>query len=152
MGVYTQEFESVWGCCVLLDVSLYLFWSSISLASSACDAVLKACLLSQQDSPQMKKMTACEAKSELPQRRLGVKEQKNGELTGNNNVQLSTGSNPCLRHQDSMQHFSVCLFQTRCNVHEHLGQGILFTIQNFTPYYLSLIQLIQRRKYTCFRF
>ncbi|XP_072231599.1 vacuole membrane protein 1-like isoform X1 [Leuresthes tenuis] len=29
----------------------------------------------------MKKMTASEAKSELPQRRLGVKEQKNGELT-----------------------------------------------------------------------
>lgn len=46
-----------------------------------CDAVLKACLSSWQDSFQINNMAKCGAEGELPQRRLGIKEQQNGELT-----------------------------------------------------------------------
>ncbi|TMS14312.1 Vacuole membrane protein 1 [Larimichthys crocea] len=43
--------------------------------------MLKACLFSQQDSLLVNKMAECGAEGELPQRRLGVKDQQNGELT-----------------------------------------------------------------------
>uniref|UniRef100_A0AAQ5YJX4 Vacuole membrane protein 1 n=1 Tax=Amphiprion ocellaris TaxID=80972 RepID=A0AAQ5YJX4_AMPOC len=44
-----------------------------------CDAVLKACLFSQQGSLQGNDMAECGAAGELPQRRVGAKEQQNGE-------------------------------------------------------------------------
>ncbi|TKS83643.1 Vacuole membrane protein 1 [Collichthys lucidus] len=43
--------------------------------------MLKACLLSQQDSLLVNKMAECGAEGELAQRQLGVKDQQNGELT-----------------------------------------------------------------------
>lgn len=46
------------------------------------DAALKARLLSRQDAFQMNEMAKCGAEGELLQRRLGVKEQQNGELGG----------------------------------------------------------------------
>lgn len=67
----------------------------------ARDAVLKARLFSQQDSLMVNEMAECGAEGELPQRRLGVKEQQNGELTGKKqkttNIQLSNRSNLCLK-------------------------------------------------------
>lgn len=63
-------------------------------------AVLKASLFSQQDSFLVNEMAECGAEGELPQRRLGVKEQQNGELTGKNktsNIQLSNRSKLCLK-------------------------------------------------------
>lgn len=44
----------------------------------------------------MNKMAESGAEGELPQRRLVVKEQKNGEVTGKNKVHLIHRSNPCL--------------------------------------------------------
>lgn len=46
------------------------------------DAALKRRLLSQQDVFQMNEMAKRGAEGELVQRRLGVKEQQNGELGG----------------------------------------------------------------------
>lgn len=46
--------------------------------------MLKAGLFSQQDFFPVNEMAECGAEGELPQRRLGVKEQQNGELTGKN--------------------------------------------------------------------
>lgn len=54
----------------------------------ACDAVLKARVLSQQDSSLVNEMAESGAEGDLPQRRLGVKEQQNGELTGKNKIHL----------------------------------------------------------------
>lgn len=66
-----------------------------------CDAVLKAHLLSQQDSLLVNDMAESGAEGELLQRRLGVKEEQNGELTGKNkihlNIPLSNRSNQCLQ-------------------------------------------------------
>lgn len=48
------------------------------------NAVLEAHLFSLQDSLQVNEMAEYGAEGEVTQRRLGVKEQQNGELTGKN--------------------------------------------------------------------
>lgn len=73
--------ESVWGCSVSSDLMC-------GVRYGACDAVLKARVLSQQDSSLVNEMAESGAEGDLPQRRLGVKEQQNGELTGKNKIHL----------------------------------------------------------------
>lgn len=78
--------ENIRGFSVLLKATLCLFGTSSAFRSgeqiSMRDAALNARLLSQQDASQMNEMAKCGAEGELLQRRLGVKEQQNGELGG----------------------------------------------------------------------
>lgn len=78
--------ENIRGFSVLLKATLCLFGTSSAFRSgeqiSMRDAALNARLLSQQDAFQMNEMAKCGAEGELLQRRLGVKEQQNGELGG----------------------------------------------------------------------
>ncbi len=86
------EVWRVFGCAVLLHVRLCLFWTSVSDLVSGVwyavhDAVLTAHFFFSAGLSGVE-MAESGTEGELPQRRLGVKEQQNGELTGKNKSHL----------------------------------------------------------------
>ena len=72
---------------VLLSASLYFIWARVSVRFGECFILS---LLSAG----LKEMAEYEAAGERPQRRLSVKEEQNGELTGKNKKHRL---NPCLK-------------------------------------------------------
>jgi len=68
---------------------LCYFWAEVVvMVWRVCDSVLKARLFFQQNSFPVNEMAEYEAEGELPRRRLGVKEQQNGDRTGKDKMCL----------------------------------------------------------------
>uniref|UniRef100_A0A669C1V9 Vacuole membrane protein 1 n=1 Tax=Oreochromis niloticus TaxID=8128 RepID=A0A669C1V9_ORENI len=123
--------ENVWGFSVLLKATLCLFWTSSAFRSgeqiSVRDAALKACLLSRQDAFQMNEMAKCGAEGELLQRRLGVKEQQNGELGEDSGLPADGG-----RQTDSDEREALVLWKKPLLTLHYFTLELLITLKGWT--------------------
>uniref|UniRef100_A0AAX7TR63 Vacuole membrane protein 1 n=1 Tax=Astatotilapia calliptera TaxID=8154 RepID=A0AAX7TR63_ASTCA len=90
------------------------------------DAALNARLLSQQDAFQMNEMAKCGAEGELLQRRLGVKEQQNGEL-GDSGLPADGG-----RQTDSDEREALVLWKKPLLTLHYFTLELLITLKGWT--------------------
>ncbi|XP_042074779.1 vacuole membrane protein 1 isoform X4 [Haplochromis burtoni] len=123
--------ENIQGFSVLLKATLCLFGTSGAFRSgeqiSMRDAALKARLLSQQDAFQMNEMAKCGAEGELLQRRLGVKEQQNGELGEDSGLPADGG-----RQTDSDEREALVLWKKPLLTLHYFTLELLITLKGWT--------------------